>query len=196
MAVMVGGSSQTDTLAAQETVNIGVDGGIEGAETALTASSDGHEEEHSEPAEATFFPSIVLTLGALVFFMLSRYLHALPYTAAMFLLGVAMGLGVALRDDADHHIHNTIEWWTSINSEVLLLVFLPGLIYKDAFGLNVHLFRVALLQSVVFAFPMVLAGTSLTAMVARYILPVNWRLDLSLLFGAILSATDVRVDSS
>ena len=37
---------------------------------------------------------------------------------------------------------------------------------------------------------MVLAGTYLMALVGEYILPYNWNFDLSMTFGAILSATD------
>jgi hypothetical protein len=46
-----------------------------------------------------------------------------------------------------------------IHSEVLLLIFLPGLIFNDAFGLNVHLFGASIWQCMTLAFPMVLAGT-------------------------------------
>lgn len=57
-------------------------------------------------------------------------------------------------------------------------------------GLNVHLFRVALGQCLLFAFPMVLLGTFLTACVARYVLPYEWGWNLAMTFGSILSATD------
>lgn len=36
--------------------------------------------------------------------------------------------------------------WTQINSEVILIVFLPGLTFPDAFDLNVHLFLSAFWQ--------------------------------------------------
>ena len=80
--------------------------------------------------------------------------------------------------------------WTQIDAEVLLLVFLPGLIFKDAMGLNVHLFQKAFFQCLVFAFPLVLLGTFLTACVAKYIFPYDWSWNLALTFGSILSATD------
>eukprot|EP00568_Trieres_chinensis_P016341 CAMPEP_0183323592 /NCGR_PEP_ID=MMETSP0160_2-20130417/74813_1 /TAXON_ID=2839 ORGANISM="Odontella Sinensis, Strain Grunow 1884" /NCGR_SAMPLE_ID=MMETSP0160_2 /ASSEMBLY_ACC=CAM_ASM_000250 /LENGTH=57 /DNA_ID=CAMNT_0025491001 /DNA_START=48 /DNA_END=217 /DNA_ORIENTATION=- len=40
------------------------------------------------------------------------------------------------------------------------------------------------------AFPMVLAGTALLALVGYYILPYGWSFSLCMTFGAILSATD------
>lgn len=39
------------------------------------------------------------------------------------------------------------------------------------------------------AFPMVLAGTALTAVVAFYLFPYDWSFNLAMTFGAILSAT-------
>lgn len=107
----------------------------------------------------------------------------------MFLIGVLMGIGVVFVGGKDH-ISESLHLWINIDSEVLLLVFLPGLIFKDAHGLNVHLFRAALPQCLIFAFPMVLAGTALTACIAYYIFPYDWSFDLAMTFGAILSATD------
>ena len=44
------------------------------------------DEEELEPALAVLFPSFTLTLGVIVFFVLSRFAPRLPYTAVMFLL--------------------------------------------------------------------------------------------------------------
>lgn len=149
------------------------------------------EEDHEiPPAHAVLFPSFALTLGVLVYFILSRYLHLFPYTAVMFIIGTVMGIGAEVLDNTDDHINESLRLWIPIDSEVLLLVFLPGLIFKDAFGLNVHLFKIALPQCLIFAFPMVLAGTTLTALVAFYIFPYNWSFNLAMTFGSILSATD------
>jgi NhaP-type Na+/H+ or K+/H+ antiporter len=56
--------------------------------------------------------------------------------------------------------------------------------------LNVHLFIVGFWQVINLAFPMVLAGTCLTALIAFYIFPYNWSWNLAMTFGSILSATD------
>ena len=80
--------------------------------------------------------------------------------------------------------------WQSINSEVLLLVFLPGLSFNDAISTDVHLFRVGVVQIFNFAFPLVLAGSVLTALVAYYLFPYDWSFYLCMTFGSILSATD------
>ena len=97
------------------------------------------EEEEIEPAYAILFPPFYLTIGAIVFYILSRYIKALPYTAVMFLLGVLSGIAASLTE-FDRHLSRTLQLNAAINSEVLLLVFLPGLIFKDAMGQSVHLF--------------------------------------------------------
>ena len=145
-----------------------------GGEDLVTEEVD---EDEIPPAHAVLFPSFCLTIGVLVYYVLSRHLQALPYTAVMFLIGTIMGIAAALLK-TDNQLHESIELWVAIDSEVLLLVFLPGLIFKDSIGMNVHLFQVALVQCLNFAFPMVLAGTALTALVAFYIFPYGWSFNL------------------
>lgn len=45
-----------------------------------------------------------------------------------------MGIGTVLNGSWDDVLNTSLRQWLGINSRVLLLVFLPGLIYKDAFG--------------------------------------------------------------
>ncbi|GAX29584.1 hypothetical protein FisN_24Lh042 [Fistulifera solaris] len=151
---------------------------------------NGEQELQIEHAHAVLFPAFTLLLGVVTFLVLARSFKALPYTAVMFLLGTVMGIWVELAEYSTDHITESLRLWIPIDSEVLLLVFLPGLIFKDAISLNVHLFAMAILQCLIFAFPLVLAGTVLTAMVAYYIFPYNWSWDLCLAFGSILAATD------
>jgi NhaP-type Na+/H+ or K+/H+ antiporter len=158
----------------------------QGGSTTMNAE----QELRIEPAHAVLFPSFTLLLGVLTFLFLARFFKALPYTAVMFLLGTIMGIWVELADYSTDHITESLRLWIPIDSEVLLLLFLPGLIFKDAIGLNVHLFAMAISQCLMFAFPLVLAGTALTALVAFYIFPYNWSWDLCLAFGSILAATD------
>jgi len=46
------------------------------------------------------------------------------------------------------------------------------------------------LQCLIYAFPLVLAGTTLTACVCYYIFPFDWSFSLAMTVGSILSATD------
>ncbi len=158
---------------------------------ANTSETEHHdeEEEEEEPAFAVLFAPFTMTIGTLVFFVLSRYLKALPYTAVMFLVGTLMGITSSLSGHISH-LSETVDMWVSINSEVLLLVFLPGLIFKDAFGLDVYLFLYAFSQLLIFAFPLVLVGTSLGALIGYYIFPFGWSFNLAMTVGSILAATD------
>lgn len=166
--------------------------GAEGSEhEADFEEYEGHGEEHEgpEPAYAILFPWFVQLIGVVVFYILTRYVHGLPYTAVLFIIGIFMGIGVTqlgLKDQLSY----TIVQWMGINAEVLLLTFLPGLLFRDAIGVNFHLFCKAFGQLLLMAFPMVLAGTTMTACIGYYIFPYNWSFNLSMTFGAILAATD------
>lgn len=67
----------------------------------------------------------------------------LPYTAVLFFIGVLMGIGTVLiknnggllGEEEENILSQSVKQWLNINSRVLLLVFLPGLIYKDAYGM-------------------------------------------------------------
>lgn len=161
------------------------------APRAVLASGGGEsgEGDHDEPAIAVLFPWFSEAVGVIAFYLLTRHLQLFPYTALMFVVGTGMGIG-AVRCGLDDQLTESTGMWRWINSEVLLTVFLPGLLFRDAFHVNFHLFQVASWQIFIMAFPMVLAGTALTAIVGFYIFPYNWSWNLSMTFGAILAATD------
>ena len=153
-------------------------------------TSHEEEEEGVEPHVAILFPWFIEITGVLVFFFTTRYFKVFPYTAIMFLIGTFMGIAVNREGDRHDQLSESTRLWEDINSEVLLLVFLPGLIFHDAYSLNVHLFQVSFVQCLIMAFPMVLAGTVLTALIGFYIFPYGWSFNLAMTFGSILSATD------
>ena len=128
-------------------------------------------------------------IGVFVYYVLSRYAHALPYTAIMFIIGFFIGFSLQ-RIDQSNAVTTSASVWIGIEGEVILLVFLPGLLYLDSYNIEIHLFLQSFWQLVVFAFPMVLAGTTLTALVAYFVFPYGWSFDLCMTFGAILAATD------
>jgi NhaP-type Na+/H+ or K+/H+ antiporter len=156
----------------------------------VCTTTDEHTEEETEPAQAVLFPWFAQALGIVTFYILSRFAPWLPYTGVLFLLGTIAGIGtVRLMNDHDLAISMN-DFWIPINSEVLLLIFLPGLVFKDAASLSIHLFQKSIGQCLIFAFPMVLAGTVLTALTAFYVFPYDWSFNLCMTFGSILSATD------
>jgi NhaP-type Na+/H+ or K+/H+ antiporter len=159
---------------------------------------DGIEEtlQNAPPAYALLFPWFTETLGVIIFFVLNYFEVTLPYAGVMFVLGTMLGLGATLRAEADDPLTISILQWTTIDSDVLLLVFLPGLIFRDAIAINFNLFMVALGQILLMAFPMVLMGTALTASVAYYVLPYNWPWSLCMTLGSIMASTDPVAVSS
>ena len=159
--------------------------------TTIDAHRENLEDETEEAVHAVFFPWFAQLIGVVVYYVLSRYARVIPFTAMMFLIGLAIGIGVeSVETESVGVAAESALTWMRMPGELLLLVFLPGLLYLDAWGIDVHLFLKAFPQLFVFAFPMVLAGTALTALVAYYVLPYGWTFDLCMTFGAILSATD------
>ena len=126
-------------------------------------SSEHIIEEEGTEVNAVLFPWFTEIVGVFVYYFLSRYAHAIPYTAIMFLIGALIGMSVGR---LDNEIAKSAETWTSIEGEVILLIFLPGLLFLDSYNIDVHLFISSFTQLLTFAFPMVLAGTTLTALVA------------------------------
>jgi len=148
--------------------------------------------EAEEPGVAVLFPWFTVVIGTMAYFATSRFAEFLPYTAVMFVIGTIIGLSNTRMEGAGNLLHESVsEYWRKIDGEVLLLCFLPGLIFKDAWSLDANLFQKAFFQMLNFAFPMVLGGTCLTALVAYYIFPYDdWSWNFCMTFGSILSATD------
>ncbi|KAL7519617.1 hypothetical protein ACHAWX_004377 [Stephanocyclus meneghinianus] len=164
-------------------------GGISVKTNEVRFLSSGMEEvEEVELPFVVLFPWFAVFLGVVVYYVLSRFTHGLPYTAIMFITGAMIGYSAL--HAASNAIVDSTRLWLGINGEIIILTFLPGLLFLDSYNSNVFLFQRSILQIIIFAFPMVLGGTALTACIAYYIFPYGWSFNLSMTFGAILSATD------
>ena len=119
-----------------------------------TSSTTTNDDDYIHPVYALLYPWFTQTIAILIYYILSRYLQFLPYTAIVFLLG--MTLGYLTTGHSEDAIGKSATLWLGINGQVILLVFLPGLIFLDAITINVHLFFQSFWQLIVFAFPMVL----------------------------------------
>lgn len=82
--------------------------------------------------------------------------------------------------------------WSQIDPHLLLLLFLPALIFESAFNSDWHIFKVEMAQVLLMAGPMLLVSTGLSALMMRYILRYDgeFTFTAALLFGSIISATD------
>ena len=124
----------------------------------------------------------------IIYYVVTRYLHSLPYTALVFILGTIIGYFTT--GNGGDAISDSAAIWLNIDGQLILLVFLPGLIFLDSYTINVHLFFQAFWQLINFAFPMVLGSAALTAVFAKYVISSDWSWSLCVTFGAILSGTD------
>ena len=91
---------------------------------------------------AILFPWFAQTIAVFIYYILSRYLTFLPYTAIVFLFGVVIGAVLnpsVVADRGQNALAYSASIWLNIDGLVILLVFLPGLIFNDAYTINVHL---------------------------------------------------------
>ena len=112
--------------------------------TPLTLSSEENElyyddiDENNNPVYAILFPFFTQILAIIIYYLISRYIKILPYTALVFLLGTI--IGYVTNNNQENDLAKSVNIWLGINGQVILLVFLPGLIFNDSFTINVHLF--------------------------------------------------------
>lgn len=163
---------------------------LRAAHAASEADSDEAVFEQMESEiYAVLFPWFVQIIGVLAYYIISRYAHFVPSTAAMFIVGALIGFAVP-RMEAENDVTSSAATWIGMEGKVLLLVFFPGLMFLEAYSVDFVLFVEAFWQILWLAFPMVLAGTILTALVANFMFDYGWSFDLCMTFGGILSATD------
>merc|ERR1719162_287084 len=93
--------------------------------------------EDSKDAYAILYPWLVQLLGCMSLVLLTRFNIPVPYAAVMFIWGTILGV-LATNADIDSAMElspkliDSITSWINIDSATLLLIFLPGLIFKDA----------------------------------------------------------------
>ena len=99
--------------------------------------------DYAPPRFTVLFPWFIQVIGVIVFFIITRYELIIPFQAIMFMIGAACGIVSTIRynaiDPTSHSIIDELDQlsisilqWSTIDSAVLLLVFLPGLIFRDA----------------------------------------------------------------
>nr|MBN1229613.1 Na+/H+ antiporter [Anaerolineae bacterium] len=113
-----------------------------------------------------------------VFVAITAQRARIPYTVAMVLTGLLAGMLFHARDLGVQEL----------NEHLILVTFLPGLVFEAAFHLDLSDLRDNLKPIVIFAIP----GVVLSVVIIG--LPLTYWLDIplaeALLFGALISATD------
>lgn len=146
--------------------------------------------EHAAGEKALLFLILALAVGAAVRHLLRR--SKLPYTVALLVVGLLFGLAGRMHWAVGPlaSVHHAIEWAATLDPKVILFLFLPPLIFESAFSLDVHLFRRSFTQIFLLAAPGLLISTGLIALLAKFVFPFGWDWQVSLMFGALMSATD------
>lgn len=125
--------------------------------------------------------------------LLSKRLRT-PYTVAMLLLGI--GIGLAAKYLGGHgpmaHFSDLLAQGQLLSHDLIIFVFLPALVFESAFSMDVYAFRKELGSVLLLAVPALILCTVATAYLVFGLAGESWGWSLSaaLVFGALISATD------
>lgn len=122
---------------------------------------------------ATVETVLVLLLIVFAVALIARWAR-LPYTIALVVTGL-LGFQPNFRD-----LHLT--------PDLILLVFLPVLLFEGAYNVSAHSLRRDLFAVILLAVPGVLFSTLVTAALVYLLLGLGWT--IALLFGALIASTD------
>src|SRR3954453_22042351 len=117
---------------------------------------------------------VVLLIAAAVAAVVARWIH-LSYTLALLLLGLGLGVVplISVR---------------MLSSEIILLLFLPPLLFEASFVLDLRLLWSVRTGVFAFAVPGVLLAMVVGGVLVHWALGLPW--SVALLFGAMIAATD------
>lgn len=156
-----------------------------------------HEGGHHHGPEffITLLISFTLITGAAMRFISSKL--KFPYTIAMLLLGLGLGLLIeSFQGNSGVFKQGLImlpKEGNIVSPHLIIFVFLPALIFESAFSLDAHVFKKLLGIVIFLAGPALLVATTATGAVIFYLTAYfgwNWSLIACLIFGALISATD------
>lgn len=147
-------------------------------------------------AEAGIDQALPFVLVALLFGVVCKHVRKFlpaylnpPYTVILFLFGFAI---TALSDNVSlGRITRSIDMWLGVHPHVILLGFLPPLLFESAFDMDYNVFQRIAGQALLLALPGVVLSLCLTAVyIWAFFGEYNWGWDMCFLLGSILSATD------
>jgi len=136
------------------------------------------------------FVMLSLLLGAMVK-SLPKILTS-PYSVVLLLIGLTLGLYNRSFHISENipALQDALTQLAAIDPHLILLLFLPTLIFESAFAMETHLFKRMFSQIAILAILGLILTTCLTATLAYYFFPWQWSWTVCFLFGALISATD------
>lgn len=153
-------------------------------------------EAGEDPQVLILFPLFALLVGSIcnIFAIACRRSRLGKHTPRHTVLVLIAGLliGTAERGSKPSGVlSDSIASWANISPELIMYVFLPPLLFADAFFVDLYTFLGAIYQILWLCIPGVLATTFLLATLAKYTLAAyGWTWQLSIAFGAILAGID------
>jgi CPA1 family monovalent cation:H+ antiporter len=117
---------------------------------------------------------IILLIVAAVVAVAAQFVR-LPYTIALLLLGLGLGIGGIIPEP-------------ELDADLILLLFLPPLIFEAAFVLNLKVLWDRRIAVTTLALPGVLVAMAVGGAIIHGVTDLPW--DVALLFGAMIAATD------
>ena len=145
-----------------------------------------------DPANAVLFPFVFLAIGAATLYLTSRYAPDVPYTVLMLCWGFLIDWWASIDDTCPiNALQDSIYLWSNIDGDMVLLIFLPALLFGDAMSINVHQFLRAFWQCALLAGPGVVCSALLTAVMMLEASPYHFPFSLAMTQGAILAIRPV-----
>ena len=142
---------------------------------------------HSSALLLLVFIIVALLIGTLLKILMKN--SRLPYTVMLLLLGLFVGGMNHFSFFGEHtsvsHVFTLIG---NIDPHFILFLFLPTLIFESAYSMEPHLFFRIAPQIMLLAIVGLIISMVLSAYAVHWIL--SWSMGVSLLFGALISATD------
>ncbi|KAK9789560.1 hypothetical protein WJX73_006097 [Symbiochloris irregularis] len=138
--------------------------------------------------DAIFVAACALVLG--LFNKVALRWTRLPNTVLQLGWGLLLGIGNETWAGGLHYLGPGITAWQNINPARLSALFLPPLLFAGAVSLPGRVLLKASSHIALLGIGGVLTGSGMTAVVAKFVLPYDWTWLQSLLFGAIVAATD------
>lgn len=141
---------------------------------------------HNEGILILIFIVGALMAGALTKTFLRK--SRLPYTVVLLLGSIILGTAARYELFGHGSFAHVLTLVGGIDPHLILYLFLPTLIFESAYTMEAHLFFRILPQIVILAVLGLVISMVATAGTVSLMLP--WGLGLTLLFGALISATD------
>ena len=142
---------------------------------------------HSYGLSLLIFVIFSLLIGSLIKAAMRD--SSIPYTVVLLLVGMGIGgLNYFGFIGSDNVLSNVIAQVGHIDPHLILFLFLPTLIFESAYSMEAHLFFRILPQIALLAIVGLIISMILSALAVHWLL--SWGIGVSLLFGALISATD------